>query len=113
MRVARPLPQLSPPLRAILSLLLMFAASGTAIPACNRTITSGDATGSIGVAFTYQITVDNGPNPSSYNATPLPPGLSVNTLTGLISGTPTSAGTYSVTLSATINQGQCTTITKI
>src|SRR5438874_12592073 len=57
------------------------------------------ATGTVGVAFSYQITATN--NPTSYNATGLPAGLSVNTSTGLISGTPTTAGTYSVTISAT------------
>src|SRR4029434_3627969 len=57
------------------------------------------ATGQVGVAFSYQITATN--NPTSYNATGLPAGLSVNTSTGLISGTPTTTGTYSVTISAT------------
>src|SRR5207253_6576888 len=57
------------------------------------------ATGQVGVAFSYQITATN--NPTSFNATGLPAGLSVNTSTGLISGTPTTAGTYSVTISAT------------
>src|SRR5438067_1194781 len=57
------------------------------------------ASGTVGVAFSYQITATN--NPTSYNATGLPAGLSVNTSTGLISGTPTTAGTYSVTISAT------------
>jgi Putative Ig domain len=57
------------------------------------------ATGQVGVAFSYQITATN--NPTSFNATALPPGLSVNTSTGLISGTPTTTGTYSVTISAT------------
>src|SRR5436305_5066434 len=57
------------------------------------------ATGPVAVAFSYTITATN--NPTSYNATGLPPGLSVNTSTGLISGTPTTAGTYSVTISAT------------
>ena len=84
------------------------------MPACNRTITSGDATGTVGVALSppYQITVSGG-NPQSYNATGLPPGLTVDTTTGVISGTPTAAGTYPVTLSAVINSSQCTTITKI
>jgi len=57
------------------------------------------ATGQVGVAFSYTITATN--NPTSYNATGLPAGLSVNTSSGLISGTPTTAGTYSVTISAT------------
>src|SRR5205823_3619266 len=57
------------------------------------------ATGQVGVAFSYQITATN--NPTSFNATGLPAGLSVNTTTGLISGTPTTAGTSIVTISAT------------
>src|SRR5438552_4215596 len=57
------------------------------------------ATGTVGTAFSYQITATN--CPSSYNASPLPPGLSVNTSTGLISGTPTVGGVYTVTISAT------------
>jgi len=111
MRFARAYSQLSWPLRAILSLLLLVAGGVTANAACNRTITSGNATGTVGVAFTYQITVSGG-NPQSYNATGLPPGLTVDTSTGLISGTPTANGTYSVTLSATYNSGGCTTISQ-
>src|SRR2546430_290837 len=67
-------------------------------------ISSGAAaTGTVGVAFTYQIVASN--CPTSYNATGRPPGLSVDTATGLISGTPTTAGTYSVTISATNSSG--------
>src|SRR5437879_1512140 len=67
-------------------------------------ISSGAAaTGTVGVAFTYQIVASN--CPTSYNATGLPSGLTVNTSTGLISGTPTTAGTYSVTISATNSGG--------
>ncbi|WP_455771716.1 putative Ig domain-containing protein [Streptomyces lavendulae] len=36
----------------------------------------------------------------TYSATGLPPGLSINTSTGLISGTPTTAGSYNVTVTA-------------
>ena len=61
------------------------------------------ATGPAGVAFSYQITATN--NPTSFGATGLPSGLSVNTATGVISGTPAKAGTSSVTLSATNTSG--------
>ncbi len=67
-------------------------------------ITSGTtATGTVGIAFSYQITATN--TPTSYGATGLPAGLSVDTTLGLISGTPTSAGTSMVTLSATNSTG--------
>lgn len=59
------------------------------------------ATGAEGVAFNYKITGTN--TPISFNATGLPAGLSVNTSSGLISGTPSagSGGLYSVQMSAT------------
>jgi hypothetical protein len=61
------------------------------------------ASGTVGSAFSYQITATN--SPTSYGASGLPAGLSVNTVTGLISGAPTTAGTSSVTLSATNSGG--------
>ncbi len=57
------------------------------------------ANGAVGIEFSYQITATN--SPTSFNATGLPPGLSINTTTGLIAGTPTVAQTSNITLSAT------------
>ncbi|MDA1276614.1 MAG: MBG domain-containing protein [Verrucomicrobia bacterium] len=67
-------------------------------------VTSSDsADGIFGAAFSYQITAAN--SPTSYGATGLPSGLSVSTTTGLISGTVTTAGTYTFTVSATNASG--------
>ena len=61
------------------------------------------ASGTVGSAFSYQITATN--SPISYSAVGLPTGLSVNTSAGLISGTPISSGTSTVTLGATNSAG--------
>lgn len=61
------------------------------------------ASGIIGASFSYQITATN--SPTSYSASSLPPGLMVNTSTGLISGTPTTVGIYPVTVFASNASG--------
>jgi PKD repeat protein len=68
------------------------------------------ASGTVGSPFSYTITASNGP--ASFNATGLPGGLSVNTASGVISGTPTAAGTSNVALSAT-NAGGTGTATLV
>ncbi len=60
---------------------------------------ASSATATVGIAFTYQIRGSS--NPTSFNAVGLPAGLSVNTTSGLISGTPTLAGVVISTVSAT------------
>jgi hypothetical protein len=77
-----------------------IAGSATTAPVINS---PARAVGAVGSPFTYQITATNGP--TSYNAAPLPAGLSVDTASGLLSGTPTAAGTSNVTLSASNNTG--------
>ncbi len=76
--------------------------TSTGTPVCNQTITSGDAIWYLVIYGSYQITVSDG-NPSSYNATGLPPGLTLNTNTGVISGRPTIVGTYFPILRATFS----------
>lgn len=61
------------------------------------------ASGTVGQIFSYQITANN--SPTSFGATGLPGGLTVNTSTGLISGTPSSAGSSTVSISATNSAG--------
>jgi uncharacterized repeat protein (TIGR03803 family) len=53
----------------------------------------------VGEPFTYQISAASNA-PPSYSATNLPTGLSVDAMTGLISGTPTAIGATSVTIGA-------------
>lgn len=59
---------------------------------------ASNATARRGSSFTYQITASN--NPTRFTAAPLPAGLSLNTNTGLISGTPTVITNIVVTLGA-------------
>ncbi|MGH8046494.1 MAG: glycosyl hydrolase, partial [Chthoniobacterales bacterium] len=73
-----------------------FVVGSVAPPSITSALTKS---GIVGTALTYNITATN--SPTSYNATPLPPGLVVNTTTGAITGTPTASGTTNTTISAT------------
>jgi hypothetical protein len=83
-------------------MVALKAASGAAV--APPTISSPTtASGTVGTPFAYQITATDGP--TAFGATGLPQGLSVNSATGLISGTPASAATSKITLSATNASG--------
>ena len=60
-------------------------------------------TGTLNTAYTQMITANGGIGPYTYAVTSgtLPPGLVLNSSSGVISGTPTSDGTYPFTVTAT------------
>ncbi|PHV30213.1 autotransporter outer membrane beta-barrel domain-containing protein [Janthinobacterium sp. BJB312] len=84
---------------------------GTSAPA-TVTITVGGPTititpgtvpaATVGTAYSESVTAANGAAPYTYaiSAGSLPAGLSLNTSTGLLSGTPTAAGTFNFTVRA-------------
>ncbi|MBI4625347.1 MAG: putative Ig domain-containing protein [Verrucomicrobia bacterium] len=70
------------------------------------------AAGQVGVAFTgYTITAT--PAATSFVATGLPAGLSLNSATGVISGTPAQSGAFNVTLSASNASGTGAPVTLV
>jgi hypothetical protein len=67
----------------------------------------GSQTGTVGTAASLQISATDSASGQTltYSATGLPAGLSISSTTGLISGTPTTAATSSVTVTATDTTG--------
>ncbi len=70
--------------------------NGISAPVITSSLT---ASGNQGSLFTYTITATN--SPTSYNANGLPAGLSIDTVTGIISGIPTVTGSFNITITAT------------
>ena len=62
----------------------------------------GSQSGTVGTAASLQLSgTDSGSGQAlAYSATGLPPGLSIGSASGLVSGTPTTPGTYHVTVTA-------------
>ncbi|HEY6315412.1 MAG TPA: putative Ig domain-containing protein [Streptosporangiaceae bacterium] len=79
------------------------------VPVPNKvTVTNpGNQTGTVGTAVSLQIQASDSASGQTltYSAAGLPAGLSIASSTGLISGTPTTAGTSSVTVTATDTTG--------
>jgi malectin (di-glucose binding ER protein)/ricin-type beta-trefoil lectin protein/putative Ig domain-containing protein len=67
----------------------------------------GNQSGTVGTASSLQIAASDSASGQTltYTASGLPAGLSINSTTGLITGTPTTAGTSTVTVTATDTTG--------
>ena len=83
----------------------------TADPTCSTsggvTVTNpGSKSGTVGSAIaSFTLSASGGTTPYTWSATGLPPGVTIGSTTGTVSGTPTTAGTYNVTATATGSGG--------
>ena len=85
------------------TLVITIAPAGTP-PTITSTLTAATTAGQ---AFSYTITA-SGTAPITYSASGLPAGLSLNATSGLISGAPSAAGTYTIPMTATNTYGHDT-----
>jgi hypothetical protein len=82
---------------------VQFGATTTAVTVTNP----GAQTSTVGRSASLQIAANDSAGAAlTYRATGLPAGLSINATTGLISGTPTTAGMSSVTVTASDSAGR-------
>jgi hypothetical protein len=100
------------------------SASDEAFGCCSITITQpmplsmgcgscGAGNAKVGAPYTSTMSVANGTAPYTFSITSgsLPPGLTLNTTTGVISGTPTTAGTYTFAVKVVDATGKSDTTT--
>ena len=80
--------------------VIAFGSSGSILPIISS---PGKASAAVGEFFTYQITSTG--TPTSFSATGLPDGLSVNADTGIVSGVPTTASLCVASIRATNANG--------
>ncbi|WP_256788232.1 putative Ig domain-containing protein [Frankia sp. AvcI1] len=91
------------PQSAASSAVTINASPGLALPA--------PPLGEVGAAYTDQFTVTGGTSPFTWSISSgsLPPGLILNATSGLVSGTPTTAGSYPFTVRVVDAGGQAAT----
>ncbi len=88
------------------------AASASATPNTSPTLNfPAPPAGQVGVSYSNQLTVTNGTAPFSWSVSTgtLPAGLTLNASTGLLSGTPTTAGSSTFTVQVVDGSGQSAT----
>lgn len=84
---------------------------GTAAPLVVPVVSAASINGTVGVASTTQISATNSPTSYAISSGTLPAGLTLNTTSGIISGTPTAVGSYSADVTATNGAGTSTPAT--
>jgi predicted hotdog family 3-hydroxylacyl-ACP dehydratase len=73
----------------------------------------GNGKATVGVSYSSALAVQGGTGPFTYSISSgsLPPGITLNTSTGAIGGTPTATGTYTFTSKVTDSKGKTSTAT--
>ncbi len=79
--------------------------SVTSTAAAVPVVSAASPTGTVGTAFNYQVVASNSPTSYAITIGTLPDGLNLNTTTGAITGTPTTAGSLTVDVKATNGAG--------